>query len=111
MTVIYHRSFPIGSALADIFAHRVAGADGTSLFCLLTQLIDISIPDETPEQQARRGILCGLCGEIATLLSLGSKGGFSFNLQDEGRMLMNGVRRGREVDARIVRDMTSEDNE
>lgn len=109
-TVLYHRSYPIGSALADIFAHRAAGADGPSLFFLLEKLLGTSLPHETPDHQARRGILCGLCNEIATLLYLGGKGGFSFNLHDEGRMLMNGVRKGRSGDAGIVRAMTETDD-
>lgn len=105
-TVLYHRSFPIGSALADIFAHRVACDDGMlSLIYLIEQLTGISVPDETPEQKARRGILCGLCWQLVGLLRMGANTGFKFNTHDEGRMLMSGVRRGRSSDAGIVRAM------
>lgn len=110
-TVLYHRSFPIGAALADIYAHRAAGADAPSLFYLIERLVGTSVPDETPEQNVRRALLCGLCGEIATLLSMGGKGGFVCNHHDEGRALMDGVRRGREADERIVRAMLSDDDE
>ncbi|QBQ97897.1 hypothetical protein [Paraburkholderia pallida] len=105
-TVIYHRSFPIGSALADIFTHRTARDDiglGPSIAHLIEKLAGLSVPDETPEQQARRALLCGFCWEIAGLLKLGANGGFQFNVHDEGLMLMNGVRKGRASDARIVR--------
>ncbi|MFL9907373.1 hypothetical protein [Paraburkholderia sp. RL17-337-BIB-A] len=111
-TVIYHRSFPIGSALADIFTHR-AVRDGhpLSLIQVIDQLTDASVPDETPEQQARRGILCGLCWELVGILNMGGKGGFKFNMHDEGRMLMDGVQRGREADTRVARAMTEEEDD
>lgn len=110
-TVIYFRSFPIGSALADIFTHRAAHDDGLlSLVAVIERLTGAPVPHETPEQRARRGILCGLCWQLVELLRMGGSGGFQFNVHDEGRMLMNGVRKSRAADERIVREMTSEDD-
>ncbi|MEV9633750.1 hypothetical protein ABZO35_04630 [Burkholderia pseudomallei] len=109
-TAIYHRSFPIGSALAEVFAHRSikSGGGPLSLVHVIEQLIG-KIPAETPEQQARRGILCGLCWEIGAILKLGGNGGFRFNVDDEGTMFMAGVRRSRHSDARMVIELAKDD--
>jgi len=108
--VLYHRSFPVGSALADIFAYR-AVRDGLplSLINVIEQLTGASVPSETLEQEARRAVLAGICWRLTELLNMGGNGGFKFNVHDEGRMLMNGVRRGRSGDAEIVRVMTEDD--
>ncbi len=111
-TVLYHRAFPIGSALADIFAHR-AVRDGWPITLLgaIEVLMGASIPGETPEQQARRGILCGLFWQLTGLLKMGGNNGFQFNVHDESAMLMSGVRKGRSGDAEIIRMMTAEDDD
>jgi hypothetical protein len=108
---IYHRSFPIGKALADIFTHRAVVSNGPlSLIHVIEWLIG-EIPSESPEQQVRRGILAGLCWELGATLQMGGKGGIHFNVHDEGRMLMGGVRRSRDCDARMICELTESDDD
>jgi hypothetical protein len=92
-TVIYHRAFPIGS-----------------LVHVIEQLFGADTPSKTPEEVARRAILCGLCWQITDLIKMGGKGGFGFVNHDEGRALMNGVRYGRSGDAGIVSALIEDDD-
>lgn len=73
-TVIYHRSFPVGATLADIFAHR-AVRDGwpLSLITVIEKLTGASLSRDTPEQAARRAILSGLCWQLTDLLQMGGE--------------------------------------
>ncbi|WP_175691628.1 hypothetical protein [Burkholderia anthina] len=112
LTVIYQRSHPIGSALADIFTHRaVRGGLPPSLIYVIEQLIGEPFRSETPEQEVRRGLLFGLCWQLTATLKMGGNGGFEFAGHDEGRMLMNGVRHGHSGDAAVVRAMTADDGD
>ena len=115
-TFIYHRGFPIGSALADIFAHRCSEQEEegpTGLYYLIREIIGMQHFDaaSSPEAAARYALLSGFCWELGDLLRLGANGGFRFKHHDESAMLVRGISRSRDGDHVLTAQLLQPDDE
>ncbi|CAJ0797284.1 hypothetical protein [Ralstonia holmesii] len=95
-TAIYAGGVELGASVAGIAVRRLLKEEDPSiLFGVVEDVLGFKLPDDTPEQSARRAVLCGLLFEIGMVLeSAGNR--LEFSGHDDAEIFSDGVRRCRD---------------
>jgi hypothetical protein len=98
-TAIFAGGVELGASVAGIAVKRLLEEqDPSILFGVVEKVLGFSLSDGTPEQSARRAVLCGLLSEIGTVFeSAGNR--LEFSGRDDAEIFSDGVRRCRDAAA------------